>query len=126
MILVSLLWLGILSGDGAGISVLWLVYALFGVAIGLSQAAHFTYLPELSVPEKRPVTIAIFGAVVGVLSGLAPTLWGLALRSGAGAPGIDEPTFALFFAAAIAMCALGIWLLNSLPEVRPSFSEGRR
>jgi MFS family permease len=125
VILVSLLWLGILSGDGAGIAALWLVYALFGVAIGLSQAAHFTYLPELSVPEKRPVTIAIFGAVVGVLSGLAPTLWGLALRSGAGAPGIDEPTFALFFAAAIAMCALGIWLLNSLPEVRSSLSAGR-
>jgi MFS family permease len=126
VIVVSLLWLGILSGDGRGTSVLWLVYGLFGVAIGLSQAAHFTYLPELAVPEKRPVTIAIFGAVVGVLSALAPILWGLALRGGSGAPGIDQPTFALFFATAIAMCALGIWLLNSLPEVRPSVSGGRR
>jgi MFS family permease len=123
---VCLVWLGILSGDTRGTSVLWLAYALFGVAIGLSQAAHFTYLPELAVPEKRPVTLAIFGAVVGVLSGLAPTLWGLALRSGSGTPGIDQPTFALFFATSIVMCVIGIALLRSLPDVRPSLSEARR
>jgi hypothetical protein len=123
---VCLVWLGILSGDTRGTSVLWLAYALFGVAIGLSQAAHFTYLPELAVPEKRPVTLAIFGAVVGVLSGLAPTLWGLALRSGSGTPGIDQPTFALFFATSIVMCVVGIGLLRSLPDVRPSLSEARR
>ncbi len=118
VIAVALLWLGILSGDRQFAAVLWVTYLLFGVAVGLSQAAHFTYLPELSEPDKRPVTIAIFGAVVGLLSGLAPMLWGLGLRSEGIVPGIDSQVFAMFFGATIVMSALGIALLNALPDTR--------
>ncbi len=118
VIVVALLWLGILSGDGRFAVVLWFTYLLFGVAVGLSQAAHFTFLPELSEPDMRPVTIAIFGAVTGLLSGLAPMLWGLGLRSSGATPGIDLEIFAIFFAATIVMSAAGIALLNLLPDTR--------
>ncbi len=115
-IVVATMWLGILSDGGQHKSILWMTYILFGMAVGLSQAAHFTYLPELSGPDKRPITIAIFGAVAGWVSGLAPMLWGLGLRSEGEAPGIDIAIFALFFFAAIAMSAIGIVLLNALPD----------
>ncbi len=117
-IAVALLWLGILSGAAQFAAVLWLTYLLFGVAVGLSQAAHFTYLPELSEPHQRPITIAIFGAVAGLLSGIAPMLWGLGLRSEGIAPGIDLRVFAMFFATTIAMSVFGIALLNALPDTR--------
>jgi hypothetical protein len=118
VIAVAFLWLGILSGDGQFAAMLWLTYLLFGVAVGLSQAAHFTYLPELAEPEKRPITIAIFGAVAGLLSGLAPMLWGLGLRSEGIAPGIDLQVFAVFFVATIAMSGFAMVLLNALPDTR--------
>ena len=97
---------------------LWVAYLLFGASVGLSQAAHFTYLPELSEPDQRPITIAIFSAVAGLLSGLAPMLWGLGLRSEGAAPGINLQVFAMFFAATIAMAVCGIALLNALPDTR--------
>jgi hypothetical protein len=115
---VALLWLGILSGDDQFATVLWVAYLLFGASVGLSQAAHFTYLPELSEPDRRPITIAIFSAVAGLLSGLAPMFWGLGLRSEGAAPGINLQVFAMFFAATIAMAVCGIALLNALPDTR--------
>ena len=84
----------------------------------MSQAAHFTYLPELAGADQRPVSIAIFGAVAGMLSGLAPVLWGFALRGGGDAPGIDAEVFSAFFCTVIALSSLAIWRLESLPDSR--------
>jgi hypothetical protein len=123
-IVVSLLWLGVLSGDGQLTDVLWGTYLLFGVAVGLSQAAHFTYLPELAAPGERPITIAIFGAVSGLLSGLAPMLWGLWLRTEGVAPGIDLQVFSIFFGATIAMSIVGIAMLQALPDTQVGRDRG--
>jgi len=123
-IVVAILWLGILESDGRYAAMLWLSYVLFGVAVGLFQAAHFTYLPELSEPDTRPVTIAIFGAVTGLLSGLAPMLWGLWLRTEGEVPGIDVEVFTFFFGATIGMAAIGIALLDTLPDTRTARLRG--
>ena len=122
--LVGFLWLRIISGQFADL--IWVAYLTFGVGVGITQAAHFTYLPELSAPDKRPVTIAIFGAVTGVLAGLAPMLWGLALRTGGDQPGIDLANFAIFFYTIIGLCAAGIWLANGLPDSRSGIALARR
>ena len=123
VILVAIVWLAVIF---VWIDSSWLLpaaYLLFGFAIGLSQAAHFTYLPELSPEDRRPVTIAIFGAVTGLLSGIAPMAWGVVLRTGGDVPGIDLDNFALFFGSCIAFSTIGIGLLNSLPDKRRGVSK---
>lgn len=122
-ILVCLSWLTIITLEMRVISLVWAAYFLFGVAVGLGQAAHFTFLPELATEEKRPVTIAIFGAVSGMLAGLAPMGWGLALRTAGTVPGIDLENFAIFFWVGIALSAVGIVLLRSLPDSRASLLQ---
>ncbi len=117
IIAVCLVWLELLVGDGQWQNILWLAYLLVGLAVGLSQAAHFTYLPELAPPDKRPVTIAIFGAVSGMLAGLAPVLLGFLLRTQDGA-GIRLDRFVAFFCVAIGMSLLGIFKLQALPDTR--------
>ena len=117
-ILVCLLWLAAITGESRWTLLLWAAYPVFGIGIGLSQAAHFTYLPELAEPETRPVTIAIFGAISGMLSGLAPMLWGLVLRTEGNVPGVDLESFAVFFGVGIGLCATGIVLLHGLPNLR--------
>jgi len=123
VIATSLLWLGVLSDGERFAPLIWLAYVIFGVGAGISQAAHFTFLPELAPPEERPVTIAIFGAVSGVLGGLAPMFWGLALRSEGSVPGMDLGAFALFFYFVIGASVLAIGLLNSLPDSRTGLAD---
>ncbi len=102
---------------------LWLVpvavsYLVIGTALGISNTAHYTFVPELSCEENRPVTMAIFGAVAGLLQGLGPMLWGLALRTGDSLPGVHEDRFLFFFVLGIGLAGLSFRLLASLPEVR--------
>jgi hypothetical protein len=99
---VQALWLAYVAGVRALEAWLPVVYFGLGAASGIHQAAHSTYLPELSSAERRPVAIAVFTATLGVLAGLAPMAWGLALQKGGSVPGVDAPRFALFFALGIA------------------------
>ena len=119
-IVVCLLWLTALESGSASMPLFVGAYVIFGVGVGMSQAAHFTYLPELAPAETRPVTVATFGAVSGMLSGLAPILWGIALRTGGSAPGVHLDRFAVFFWIGIALSTVGIALLHRLPDRRAS------
>ena len=93
-------------------------YLVIGIALGISNTAHYTFIPELSSEQNRPVTMAIFGAVAGLLQGLGPVLWGLALRTGDAIPGVRADRFLLFFLLGIVLAGLSFRLLASLPEVR--------
>jgi hypothetical protein len=111
-------WLGIVTGRSE-----WLAYVLpsffvVGLSLGINGAAHMTFLPELAPVEKRPMAVAVFGAAAGILQGIGPMLWGLALRVGPDVPGVDRESFAIFFALGIALAGLQIALLRSLPETR--------
>ena len=116
--LVFAYWLGIVSGHTGWLAAVPLAFAVAGIALGISNAAHFTFVPELAPAEKRPVALAIFGAAAGILQGVAPMLWGLLLRAPGDAPGVDPTAFAVFFTAGIALCAVAFWLLQGLPDVR--------
>ena len=95
-------WLGIVTGHDE-----WLAYVLpsffvVGLSLGMGGAAHMTFLPELAPVERRPMAIAVFGAAAGLLQGVGPMVWGLALRVGPDEPGVDRESFAVFFALGIA------------------------
>jgi len=116
--LVNLYWWSLVSGEEALLRFLPAAYFLSGVAVGTQNAAHFTFLPELSEEVRRPVAIAVFTAVLGLLAGLAPIAWGLLLKQSGPAPGIVVSRFALFFALGIAVNALLVALFVRLPDHR--------
>ena len=95
-------WLAFVTGAAALEAWLPLAFFVFGAAHGVNNIAHSTYLPELSSVERRPVALAVFTATLGILAGLAPMAWGLALKQPGAAPGVHEGRFALFFALGIA------------------------
>jgi MFS family permease len=111
-------WVFILTTNSLWLAPVAFSYLVIGTALGISNTAHYTFVPELSSEENRPVTMAIFGAVAGLLQGLGPVLWGLALRTGDAVPGVHEGRFLFFFLLGIGLTGLSIWLLASLPEVR--------
>ncbi len=122
-IVVCGIWLVAITRASPPVWLFWLAYLLFGVAIGSSQAAHFTYLPELAPPERQPVTIAIYGAVTGILGGLSPIVWGRVLRTGGATPGLDLERFAGFFLVGIGLSLLAIVWLQTLPDGRSGVSR---
>ncbi len=116
--LFDLFWLAHVTGSADLVSLLPAAYFVFGVSVGVNNAAHFTYLPELSEAERRPVTIAVFTAALGLLSGLGPMLWGLVLRADSEAPGVDATSFAILFGLGTLVCVLLIRLFSDLPDAR--------
>lgn len=118
MAVVYLYWFFVVIGPPGLLAFVLPAFFVIGLIAGLNGAAHVTFLPELAPPEKRPITIAIFGAVSGLLQGVGPMLWGLYLRHPGGEPGVDAPRFALFFGLGIALCGASLWLLRSLPDSR--------
>ena len=115
---VDLFWLALLNGADALIPWLAVAYFVFGMGVGMTNVAHFTYLPELSPEEERPITIAIFTSALGLLSGVAPMLWGLALKKSGETPAIDVDHFVAFFAIGIALSVILIGLYARLPDLR--------
>src|SRR4029453_10019011 len=95
---VELFWLALLSSDAPLANWLPLPYFLLGIGAGTLNTAHFTLLPELSEVERRPISIAVFTATLGLFAGLAPILWGLLLNEPGPAPGLRLGPFAPFFA----------------------------
>lgn len=122
---VDIFWLCLLVGFDALLAWVGLSFFLFGLGLGITNVAHFTYLPELAGDEERPVTMAIFTAAQGLLSGLAPMLWGLALRESGTVPGMRVENFVVFFLVATAVSALLLVLYGRLPDLRPGFRRAR-
>jgi Na+/melibiose symporter-like transporter len=115
---VTLFWLVEVAGGGALRAWIPVAYFGLGVAVGVTAAAHFTMLPELSPAEERPVSMAVFTSILGVAAGLAPILWGLVLKEPGPHPGLHVDRFAAFFAYGAAAHALLLVLYRSLPERR--------
>jgi Major Facilitator Superfamily len=115
---VELFWLAHVWRGGALTAWLPLAYFAFGVAVGVSNTAHFTLLPELSDEERRPLSVAVFTATLGLIAGLAPIAWGFVLKEPGPQPGLVLPRFVLFFAFGAASNALLFALYRRLPETR--------
>ena len=111
-------WLAVVLGAHGFLDFVLPAFFVVGFAVGVNGAAHMTFLPELAPPDERPIAIAVFGAVSGVLQGLGPVLWGLVLRPAGDAPGVDATHFAVFFGVGIALSLVSLQLLRSLPDTR--------
>lgn len=114
--LVGLFWLSLISGIDGLAPGLPLVFFVAGATFGVNNAAHFTYLPEIASPDERPVAIAVFTAVLGVVAGLAPILWGDFLEAAGGAARIDRERFRIFFGLAVATAGISALLFARLPD----------
>ena len=115
---VQLYWLAYVSGVSALEPALPLAYLLFGTAFGLNNATHFTYLPDLGGEDERPVVIAVFTAVMGVLAGLAPIFWGLYLKESGPDPGVHVARFAVYLGVGGALSLLLVPLFERLDDPR--------
>lgn len=120
IVLVNGFWLALVTGAGTLDEILALSFFAFGAAQGVTLAAHCTYLPELSEQDERPVAVSVFTSVHGLLAGIAPTLWGLALRPTGVARGMDLSNFALYFACGIGIHSTLVLLYAWLPDHRAS------
>ena len=95
---------------------------MFGAAAGISNAAHFTLLPELSAPERRPVAISVFTSILGVVAGLAPIAWGLVLKAPGPGPASSSGASRRSSASAAAANALLLLGFQGLSERRSAVS----
>ena len=122
MALVNLFWLAFVTDVGALESALPLSFLVAGAANGILLATHFTYLPELSEESERPIAVSVFTSVHGLLAGVAPTLWGLALRPGTSERGMNVENFALYFVCGCVVHSVLILLYSRLPDRRSAIS----
>lgn len=121
--LVDLFWLALLSGADGLVPWLGVPYFLVGVGVGMMNVTHFTYLPELAEEAERPITMAIFTAALGLLSGVAPILWGLVLREPGPMPAMNVQAFVVFFAVGLGLNAALVLLYARLPDLRPTLAR---
>jgi len=104
---VAAFWIAMLAIGFAGRSFFPFACFALGAGAGLWAAAYQKYLPVLVPVENRPLVLAIYGAVTAFAGGLAPVVWGLAVR-GAG-HGMNRPAFIAFFVF-VAASMIGIVL----------------
>ncbi|MDJ0849299.1 MAG: MFS transporter, partial [Myxococcota bacterium] len=117
-IVVFAYWLAILLGAEELGDALPLAFLVFGAGVAISNSAHFTFLPSLASDDERPLMVAVFTAVFGLLAGLSPVVWGLALKDGGSTPRMDVDAFVAYFAVGIVLALLLIPLFGRLPELR--------
>lgn len=119
---VCLFWWMLVTGSDWLQPGLPLAYFVLGMSFAINNATHFTFLPELSQEHERPVAIAVFTAVQGLMAGLSPMFWGLFLKEAGPNPGLVVPNFATFCAIAMSLSFLSVGLYARLPDhrARPS------
>jgi MFS family permease len=101
-VLMLLFWLGVVGGLDGLMNWLPVGFFLFGLSMSFLTAAHLQYLPKVCPENERALTISVHSAVVGLMGGIAPILWGLVLRHSGDLPGMHPERFALFIGLAIA------------------------
>jgi MFS family permease len=107
-IVIMLYWLLMVAGWTQLKPLLPLSYFAFGINVCFWTSAHLKYLPNVCAEEDRALSISVHGAVVGVLGGLAPMLWGVLLKPASGEAGMNLTAFILYFAST-ALIQVVLW-----------------
>ena len=130
---VDLFWFALVSDalpvGGGGLLRVGLAgsYFVFGAAVAISNSTHFTYLPELSSEQSRPVAVAVFTAVQGLFAGIAAIGWGWLLKEAGGDLGMNRSGFLAYLFVGTAVGVGLIALYARLPETRSGIAAtGRR
>lgn len=110
---VAVVWWVYLQQGMDGLSTLFAVYFLVGLAAVCWNVANLHYLPQLVPADERALYVSIHGAVTSCLGGSAPILWGLFMRSTGpdGSPGISTGVFQIYFVVLLAgVGVLVVWV----------------
>lgn len=113
--LVAVYWIAHLSGVFGGVSSLYGVYFLLGLAASLWFSAALNYLPQVMKQGKRALMVSINSSCAALAGGMSPIVWGLFLKNSGPVASIDADAFRLYFVFVL-ISTLGLFLfLNRLP-----------
>lgn len=117
---ISAYWILVINDIGPARSLLPLAYFAFGVAISNWVVATLKYLPGVCSIERQALHVSINSAIVGLIGGLAPMLWGYLVRPVDGSTGVNPDTFTLYFAI---LMTVQIGLFLYVPQLNPEHRE---
>ena len=120
-VLFQFAWLILIVFPGTLEPLLPIVYLIVGMAMATFITSNFKYLPQLCQPSDRTIAVSVYSAVVGMLGGLASTLWGLLLKD-SDSGGIDRNWFIAYFALALVVQIFLFFAFLKIREKRPDIS----
>ena len=119
-ILISVYWYFLVAGHDWLLAILPVAYFLFGLAASQWITAHLKYLPRVCNQEKQALHVSVHSAVIGIIGGLAPIIWGYLVKLPGGLPGVQTDRFALFF---LCLLAMQLVLLLYVPRLTSEHRE---
>jgi len=122
---LATLWLAETGGLGGGFGLYVTLYVLVGVAACFWFTAHLNYLPYVIEENDRPLMVAVNSSLVSLVSGVAPVLWGLALKETGpqGGTAVDATWFRVYF---VCLMLVAVALVPALMRIRlRKFDRGR-
>lgn len=99
-ILVKIYWLLMLLGMSFLLKGMSTAFFLSGLGTVLWQIAYFKYIPQLTSKQDCVLGVSLQTAIIGMMGGLAPILWGLFLGGGILERDIDTQAFIVYFIVA--------------------------
>lgn len=121
--IISVFWIFLIRGQGQLLPFLPLSYFAFGFSSSLWITANLKYLPRVCDEEKQALHVSVHSAVVGIVGGLAPIIWGYLVKIPGSQPGVRADAFSLFFGALL-LSQIGLFFyiprLTSEHRERPS------
>jgi MFS family permease len=118
---VSLYWFLLVTGSFAGlVRGLALAYFAFGLSASLWITAHLKYIPRVCEASRQALHVSVHSAVIGIVGGLAPILWGYVVKVPGSNPGVRDDWFALYF---VALLLSQLLLLAYVPRLTSQHRE---
>ena len=118
---VSIYWVLLVSGVFPALEH-GLTIAFFVFGIGASQwlTAHLKYMPRVCSLKRQALHVSVHSAVVGIIGGIAPIVWGYVVKAPGNVQGVKPDVFALFF---LAMLVVQLLLLFYIPRLTSEHRE---
>lgn len=113
--MVFVFWVGYVAGLDGFAPLLPLAFFVFGIAMCLWNAAHLKYLPRVCPEGHHTLAISIHAALVGIVSGISPVLWGWFFRASGHEAGVDSMRFIVYLS--VAAIVLG-WQFSHVRQLR--------
>jgi Na+/melibiose symporter-like transporter len=118
---VSIYWFFLVTGYIGGLEKgLIVAYFTFGLSASLWVTAHLKYIPRVCDIQRQALHVSVHSAVIGIVGGLAPIIWGFMVKVPGNNPGVEAGWFAFYF---IALLFAQLILLAYVPRLTSSHRE---
>jgi MFS family permease len=115
---ISLYWIALIHNFPGARMLLPVAFFGFGLSISNWVVASLKYLPSVCSQQRQALHVSIHGALVGLVGGMAPILWGFIVRPNDGGAGVNIHAFTLYFCALI-LVQVGIFFY--VPRLTPQY-----